>query len=148
MELIEIMKRVELFHELNDEQLEKVAQISKREIYAKGETLCMQGQPGDKMYVISSGQVEIMVRDGKGRSYSALFLGEGQVVGEMSLIDQGTRSATVIAADDQTTVYSIPADDFAALCRRETVIGYLMMRNLALDLSFKLRHRDFDPSVT
>lgn len=148
MELVQIMKQVEIFQELTDTQLESISKISKQEAYAKGETICSQGSPGDRMYIISSGQVEIVIRDGKGHTYSALFLGTGQVVGEMALIDQGARSATVIAAEPETIVYSIPTAEFTQLCQEDTAIGYVMMRNLAMDLSFKLRHRDFDPSVT
>lgn len=148
MDILQIMKRVELFRGLNDEQLAQIGHISKQEVYGKGETICVQGEPGDRMFIISAGEVEVVVRDAKGHSYSALFLGQGQVVGEMALIDQGTRSATVLASDDQTTVYSIPSVAFTRLCETDTKIGYIMMRNLAQDLSFKLRHRDFDPSDT
>jgi CRP-like cAMP-binding protein len=142
MELLQVMKRVELFRGLNDEQLQRLAGISQKEVYPKDATICSQGEPGDKMYIVADGQVEIMVRDRHGQSYSAVYLGEGQVVGEMSLIDQGNRSASVLAAEEDTVVYSIPGDDFTALCMDDTAIGYVMMRNLALDLSFKLRHRD------
>jgi CRP-like cAMP-binding protein len=142
MELLQVMKRVELFRGLNDEQLQRLAGISQKEVYSKDATICHQGEPGDKMYIVADGQVEIMVRDRHGQNYSAVYLGEGQVVGEMSLIDQGNRSASVLAAEEDTVVYSIPGDDFTALCADDTAIGYVMMRNLALDLSFKLRHRD------
>ena len=59
-----------------------------------------------------------------------------------------TRSASVIGVDDETVVYGIPNDRFTALCVSDPEIGYIMMRNIAQDLSFKLRHRDFDPSDT
>lgn len=146
--LLNILKSVELFRDLNEEQLEQISKISKKQVYSRGESICKQGDPGDAMYVISSGQVEINVRDNKGNAYSALYLGAGQLVGEMALVDEGTRSASVIGVDDETVVYSIPNDKFTALCVADTAIGYIMMRNIAQDLSFKLRHRDFDPSDT
>lgn len=148
MELLQIMKRVELFRGLNESQLNRISEISRPKTYAKGEVICNQGEAGDEMFIISAGEIEIIVRDGKGHTYSAVYLGTGQVVGEMSLIDQGARSATAKAAQDETLVYSIPADDFTSLCKQDTGIGYLMMRNLAQDLSFKLRHHDFNPSDT
>lgn len=146
--LLDILKSVELFRDLNEKQLSQISDISKQEVYTKGETICKQGEPGDAMYVISSGQVEINVRDNDGHSYSALYLGAGQLVGEMALVDEGARSASVIGIEDETVVYSIPNDKFTALCVADTAIGYIMMRNIAQDLSFKLRHRDFDPSDT
>jgi len=65
----------------------------------------------------------------------------------MALIDETTRSATVIAAQENTKVYTIPRDEFTRLCTTQTDIGYLMMRNIAQDLSFKLRHQDFDATA-
>ena len=50
--------------------------------------------------------------------------------------------------EDQTIVYNIPNNKFTALCVADTAIGYIMMRNIAQDLSFKLRHRDYDPTDT
>lgn len=147
-ELLQILKGVELFRDLSEDQLDQISKISKKESYSKGETICKQGDPGDAMYVISSGQVEINVRDNNGNAYSALYLGAGQLVGEMALVDEGTRSASVIGVEDQTIVYNIPNNKFTALCVSDTAIGYIMMRNIAQDLSFKLRHRDYDPTDT
>ena len=147
-ELLQILKGVELFRDLSEDQLDQISKISKKEAYSKGEVICKQGDAGDAMYVISAGQVEINVRDNKGNSYSALYLGAGQLVGEMALVDEGTRSASVIGVEDQTLVYTIPNNKFTALCVADTAIGYIMMRNIAQDLSFKLRHRDYDPTDT
>jgi CRP-like cAMP-binding protein len=141
-DLTQVMRRVELFRGLSAEQLRRIATISRREVYHKGQTVCVQGSPGDKMYIISRGQVEVVVQDSSGTSFPVLYLGTGQVVGEMALIDSGKRSASVLGAEDETVVYSIPNDDFTRLCTADTGIGYIMMRNLAQDLSFKLRHRD------
>lgn len=146
MELKDIMRRVELFRGLKDDQIQQIANISKKEVYSNSALIFSQGTAGDKMYVVGQGQVEVQVRDSGGNTYAAVYLGEGQVFGEMALIDEGTRSASVLAVEDNTVLYSIPSEDFTALCEDDTGIGYVMMRNIAQDLSFKLRHRDFDPS--
>ncbi|NJL57595.1 hypothetical protein HC928_22545 [bacterium] len=52
----------------------------------------------------------------------------------------------MIAASPQARLIHIANDAFADLCHHDTAIGYVMMRNIAQDLSFKLRHRDFDPA--
>lgn len=141
-DLTQVMRRVELFRGLSQEQLQRIANISKREVYQRGQTICVQGSLGDKVYIISRGQVEVVVQDSAGDSYPVVYLGTGQVVGEMALIDEGKRSASVIGADEDTIVYSIPNREFIQLCATDTGIGYVMMRNMAQDLSFKLRHRD------
>lgn len=146
MDISSILKRAELFRSLDDAQLDRIAQIAHEERY-EGEALIFdQGSIGDRMYIVARGQVEVRVRDSLGETYAAVYLGEGQVFGEMALIDEGRRSAAVLAVEDGTLLYSIPSADFARLCTTDTAIGYLMMRNIAQDLSFKLRHRDFDPS--
>lgn len=146
MDLITLMRQVELFRGLSADQLNSLSAICNEETYHMGDTVFEQGASGDKMYIIASGQIEVRVQTSAGDTYPALYLGRGQVFGEMALIDSGRRSATVIAVENPTTVYSIPSDDFTALCRENTDIGYVMMRNIAQDLSFKLRHRDYDPS--
>ena len=73
-----------------------------------------------------------------------VYLGAGQVVGEMTLVDSGRRSASVISAEEGTIVYSIPNDVFSRLCETDTGIGYMIMRNIAQDMSFKLRHHDYE----
>jgi CRP/FNR family transcriptional regulator, cyclic AMP receptor protein len=147
-QLTEVMRGVELFRGLTAEQLARIALISRRESYHKGEVIFEQDSIGDKMYIVVVGQVEIAVRGGSGEKYSALYLGEGQVFGEMALVDEGRRSATIISASDDCVVYSIPNADFTALCRTDTAIGYVMMRNIAQDLSFKLRHRVMDSATS
>ena len=62
----------------------------------------------------------------------------------MALIDLGKRSATVRCSRDNTILRSIQGEDFTALCEEDTAIGYVIMRNIAVDLSFKLRHRNLD----
>lgn len=146
MNLVQLMKQVELFRGLNDQQLELLSRICREERYPRGKVIVEQGTAGDRMFIIGSGQVEVRVQISDGTSYAAVYLGRGQVFGEMALIDAAKRSATVLAADPETVVYSLPNDQFSALCESNTGIGYVMMRNMAQDLSFKLRHRDADPS--
>jgi CRP/FNR family cyclic AMP-dependent transcriptional regulator len=147
MELVQILKGVELFGGLNTQQLQRLVDISQPETYNTDEVIFDQGSPGDKMYIVTRGQVEIRFNDGKGGKHTAVYLGEGQIFGEMALLDHGVRSATVSAIEDGTTVYGISSENFEALCQQDTAIGYVMMRNMALDLSFKLRHKNLDPSV-
>lgn len=136
-----ILRAIHLFRGLEADQISQVQQIITTENYTTGDVIFEQGSPGDKMYIIGAGLVVVQVAGLKGNTQ--LYLGIGQIVGEMALVDQGTRSATVIAANPQTTVYGIRGEDFEYLCAHDTHIGYVMMRNLAQDLSFKLRHQNF-----
>lgn len=146
MELVDILKRFELCRGLNEQQLERLASISHREQFNADQPIFDQGARGDKMYVITGGEVEIRIKHGRGIKPTSVYLGQGQIFGEMALLDQSDRSAAVIACQDNTTVYSISSQDFLSLCTSDTALGYIMMRNMAMDLSFKLRHRNLDPS--
>ncbi|GIL13957.1 MAG: hypothetical protein BroJett038_26770 [Chloroflexota bacterium] len=146
MELVNILKHVELFHGLDAHQLERLANISRKEVYNADQVIFDQGTPGEKMYIIAQGEVEVRVKDEKGAKHAAVFLGQGQIFGEMALLDQTDRSASIIATQEQTVVYSISSGDFLNLCTSDTALGYIMMRNIAMDLSFKLRHRNLNPS--
>lgn len=148
MELKNILKIVELFRGLNDAQLSQIEHIAQKRVYPAQTVIFEQESAGDCLYVIGSGQVEVKVRPNQGESFATIYLGQGQVVGEMALIDSGSRSASVIAVEDETTLFRITTEDFTTLCSTNTDIGYLMMRNLARDLSFKLRHQNSGSSTS
>lgn len=139
-----LLKYASLFHGLNDAQLERVASLALEEQYQTQEVIFSQNGPGDKLYIVANGQVEVRVEDDNGTSQTQIFLGSGQVFGEMALLDQGKRSATVIAAQANTIVYGFTGNDLTNLSRQDTGIGYILMRNIALDLSFKIRHHNFN----
>jgi len=149
MNLIELLRAVELFSGLDDDQLQRLAAISKEVTCKSGDVIFSQGDEGDSLYIVREGQVEISVRHGEGilQRHSRIFLGDGQLFGEMALIDSGKRSATVHAAQDGTILDFIRGDDFFALCNSDKALGYVVMRNMAIHLSFKLRHRHLDPNT-
>lgn len=147
MDLGQILRGVELFRGLSDEQLSRLIKISQLGEYQTDQVIFNQGDQGDKMYIIADGQVEIRFSDADGINKAQLYLGTGQIFGEMALLDEGKRSASVLAVQDGTVVYGIDRTDFLDLCKEDTAIGYSMMRNMAMDLSFKLRHQNLDPSA-
>jgi CRP/FNR family cyclic AMP-dependent transcriptional regulator len=145
MVLLDLLKAVGLFSGLTDEQLQRLIDISQEEIYNDEEIIFRQDTEGDKLYFIREGQVEVRIRKRPHESErSQVFLGRGQIFGEMALLDLGKRSATVKCSRDHTVLHAISRDAFIQLCNSDTAIGYVMMRNLAMDLSFKLRHRNLD----
>ena len=137
-------KQVDLFRGLEDTHLAEIQLLATQIIFKSGDTIFEQGDSADRLYIVAEGQVEVRYRTSGGEDVSVLFLGKGQVIGEMTLVDEGKRSATIIAITEDTIVYSIPNKTLEALCAENTAIGYVIMRNIAQDLSFKLRHRDFD----
>jgi len=140
-ELKQVLRGVMLFAGLSDEELEAVAAICNERRLQRGEVIAEQGAPGDEFYVVTDGFLEISIGGDEALSQVLVNLGKGQIIGEMALIDQGPRSATVRAVSE-AAVQVIRREDFEALCERNTRIGYRVMKDIAADLSFKLRHRN------
>ncbi|MBN1679489.1 MAG: cyclic nucleotide-binding domain-containing protein [Anaerolineae bacterium] len=145
MALIELLRTVGVFSGLTDEQLQRLIDISEEEMYDEDAIIFKQESEGEKLYLIRDGQVEVRIRKKPHQpERSQVFLGRGQVFGEMALLDMGKRSATIKCSRDGTVLHSITREAFTGLCTSNTDIGYIVMRNIALDLSFKLRHRNLD----
>jgi len=144
MDTIQLLKGVEVFDGLNDAELKRIAGVCREAHYQKGQVITAQGEAGDEMFIIRDGFVEISVgepSEAELTPHALVSLGTGQVVGEMALVDHGPRSATVRCVTDKTAVIAIKREAFEQLCQADHHIGMVVYRNLAADLSFKLRHR-------
>jgi CRP-like cAMP-binding protein len=149
MAIIDVLRRSELFSGLSDEQMEKVAALAEEVDCRSAEIVVREGEVGDEIYVVRHGMVEVLVSAGSIPDVPGpptmkpiVELGPGQSFGEMALLDRGARSATVRCVQDDTRLYVIPRQALLALCDDDPQIGYVLMRNIASDLSFKLRHRN------
>jgi len=143
MGLLDLLRNVEIFKGLSEEELTEISNIcTSREINA-GEILVKEGDIGEEFFLITQGSVEVVVGTNQPDPRAVIHMGEGQLIGEMALIDHGRRSATVRAIQEETIVQMIRNRDFQDLCNRNTHVGYVVMRNMAADLSFKLRHLNF-----
>ena len=139
----DLLRNTELFVGLSEEEFDKLASICQKRTYQQGEVITTQGEAGDALFLILEGFAEVILpTPGDAEDQVIVHLGSGQVIGEMALIDRGTRSATVRANTNPTVIEVISKDDFERLCEENAHIGYLVMRNLAADLSFKLRHKN------
>jgi len=141
MELKEYLRGVELFNGLTEEELDQVCLISREKAVHSGASIMRQDERGDELFIITQGMVEVSLSSSL-REKIVVNLGAGQIVGEMALVDGGSRSANVRAISDPTLLETIKRRDFDELCEKNTHLGYIVMRNLAVDLSFKLRHRN------
>ena len=140
MELIELLRNVEMFEGLTDKQLKKIAGIFEERVLHQDEVLFLQGEKADCLYLIKSGFVELIVGASTSSGERVIrILGQGQSVGEMTWVDHGRRSATARSATEGTTTVSVSFEALDELCERNPRIGYRVSRNIASDLSFRLR---------
>ena len=136
-----LLKRVSIFSGLSDEQLAHIVDLCREEIHSKGDIIVREKEPSNELYIIQEGSAEVVLGTPSTAGPTPIVhLGKGQIFGEIALVDRGLRSATVTAMTDGTMLYAISRNDFIKLCDEDTRIGYIVMANIAADLSFKLRH--------
>jgi CRP-like cAMP-binding protein len=135
------MRKVHLFAGLAQSELAQLAGICSEIDKGSGGLIIEQNTTGKEMYIIVQGSVEVFIT-GLEEESVLIFLGQGQVFGEMALLDQGYRSASVRATSEGCKLYLLEYQKFRELARSNRNIGFQVMRNLASDLAFKLRHRN------
>jgi len=101
---IELLRHVELFNQLTDEQLAKLAEHSRELNFRKHAILMTEGDMGETMYVIKQGSVKVFVSDEDGRELVLYEQGNGAVIGDISLLDDAPRSASVITLEPSTAI--------------------------------------------
>jgi CRP-like cAMP-binding protein len=119
---VDAIARVPLFSELTDEELAQVARLFKKRSFAPGETVAREGSGGGAFYLIESGTASVSVA---GRERSAL--GPGDYFGEIALIDEGARSATITAVDE-LACYGLTYWDFRPLVQGHAGICWKLLQ--------------------
>jgi CRP/FNR family transcriptional regulator, cyclic AMP receptor protein len=92
----EVLARIPVFESLTPKELRQVAAIVHRRKYSAGEYIVRQNDPGLGMYVIESGEVSVLLEENESTKQLAM-LHEGDFFGEIALLDESPRSATVVA---------------------------------------------------
>lgn len=94
------LKSVPFFAEMTLAQLIAVDGVMTRESYLPGERIFAEGQPGDKTYIVVTGEVSVRKRVSEVQDRELARLTSGQLFGEMALFDGEARSASVVAVTD------------------------------------------------
>jgi CRP/FNR family transcriptional regulator, cyclic AMP receptor protein len=136
--LAEQVKGAALFEGLSPGQTEQLLTIAEEASVARGRDLFEEGAPGDALYLVLSGELEILKRDAAGGQQQLARVGAGQVLGEMSLLgDARQRSATARALSD-ARLLRLPTARFAPLLARDEVPALKLVLNLARVMSRRL----------
>ncbi|MGB8214663.1 MAG: cyclic nucleotide-binding domain-containing protein [Anaerolineales bacterium] len=148
-EITNFLKQADIFYQLTPTQLEMVANVCQERTYGMGEIILDEGASSKELYIIAHGEVEILVNPAvvggpeAPRSLVTIsILRRGQSFGEIALVDEGLRSATVRAAQKDTHLLILARDRLMMLCETYPQLGYRLMYNLAADLAMKIRNTD------
>ena len=105
------LAEIPLFRRLSPAALEKMSGLMDRVAFKAGDTVFLQHEPGNALYVVDSGNVRIWVRDGDANEVTLSELKPGALFGEMSVLDGGKRSANATAVVD-TTLHRLRREEF------------------------------------
>ena len=106
----DLLKEVPLFHLLDDQERAALATQLDVVRFPAGETIFIYGDPGDSIFVINDGEVEVFFKNDTGERIVLEVATRGDFFGELSMLDNGTRSASVLATKDTETLRLERAD--------------------------------------
>ncbi|MCL4395860.1 MAG: patatin-like phospholipase domain-containing protein [Chloroflexi bacterium] len=134
------LRKIPFFSDLEEDVLDAISRRLQREHYHKGATVFSEGETGDCMYILESGQVKIVTSNG-GREKVLAYVGPGNFFGEMALLLDERRSATaqVVIDADLLVLYR---DDLKDLLSLHSSIAVLMTRELGRRLGRSNRDRE------
>ncbi len=130
----ELLEKVSMFSACNKKELGKLAAVAQERKVPSGTVLTKEGEAGDEFFVVAEGMAEATIRGRKVGTIPA-----GSFFGEMSLLDQGPRTATVTAELPMRLVV-ISAKDFGKVLDEAPSISLKMMKGLAT----RIRQADED----
>lgn len=129
MDRILFLKRVPLFAALSPTDLKQVAAIATEETFTDGEVIAEQGEPGDAMFVIVSGEVRVCIRTNDKDTEVARRM-SGDFVGELAIINREPRNATLIASGEVRTL-CIDHKNFEGLIRERPEVSMVIIQVLS-----------------
>ncbi len=129
-QIIERLKGLQFFRGLDEEQLEIVGQHVDGHIFETGEVVFEEGDPGDSVYFIIDGELDVTMQSDWEEEVKLASLGPGHSCGEISIIDDLPRSASVTAVT-QSSVLSLNKKGFEQVVDEHPVIGVILLKGLA-----------------
>ncbi len=126
---VQALQQVPMLKDIDPRRLKLLAFTAERIVFVPGQKFFSQGDPSSAAYVLLEGKADILI-DGTSGPVPVAQLGQYQMVGEMGLLTNSPRSATVIASV-QTTVLRIDKDVFFELMRHFPQMALAVMVELA-----------------
>jgi HEAT repeat protein len=129
MERVLFLRKVPLFAHLAPQELERIAEVAEEDAHGDGDTIDVEGEPGNDMHIVVSGSV-VVTRDG----VEVARRGEGEVVGEGAILADQPRMASLIAAGE-VRLLSIGRRQFTSILRERPETALAVMRVLVQRLA-------------
>lgn len=134
-DLLEVLEKIPIFQDLSKRELEAVVRILHRREYVPDEVVIRQDEPGLGMYIIKSGKAVVLTEPG---NIQLSALGDGDFFGEVSLLDETPRSATVVARS-HCVIFGFFQSDLFSLIERDPRFGVKIVVRVAKIIGDRLR---------
>ena len=132
-----LLRNVPLFAGLDEAQLKVLARMMVRTSFGRNATIICAGDPTDSLFIVINGRLKVLMSDEQGREVILSLLGPGEFFGEMGLLDDSPRSASVVT-QEPCELLSITKTDF----KRSLAENFDLSLNVMRGLVQRLREAD------
>lgn len=134
------MKKIPAFAEMTENEIYQILKLAFEKKYPKDSTLFIEGMPGEVLYIVKKGKVDIIKKTTSGDMVIA-SLGPGEFLGELSIIDEGKRSASAKVAEDSELIV-ITKKCFQDILKGDPVITVKLLMHFMRVNAQRLRATD------
>ncbi len=127
IEKIQFLQQVGLFKSLSEKALLDLAAVTIEQAYPAKTTVFKEGDKGDALYIVKSGKINILKRNSAGIDSVLVTLGKGAVIGDMAIIDEQPRSASIATVQDCSFLI-LTKDDFRNLLANVPEIAFQILK--------------------
>jgi CRP/FNR family transcriptional regulator len=127
------LRKIPFFREFSDEELTKLTGILKERVIPRRQTIFLERDPGDSLYIVREGCVRVYCLTPEGQERTIATFGRGEFFGEMAILDGQPRSATAETMEN-TRLFVIHAGDFVPLVSRNGSMAWKIIRALCVKL--------------
>jgi CRP/FNR family transcriptional regulator, cyclic AMP receptor protein len=126
----QLLRRVWLFAELDDDELQQIARLARERTCCSGEVLVHQGEASGELFTVIQGRLKVISTAPEGDEVLLSVIGAGEVFGELALLDDLPRSATVCAVE-HCRLLVVPRASFRPLLLRMPTLGLRLLKIMA-----------------
>jgi CRP/FNR family transcriptional regulator, cyclic AMP receptor protein len=126
----DILAAIKMFELLNEDDRIALAKVVDELSLPEGHTLFQTGDPGDSLFIVQAGQIELFIKDTAGQKIVLTTASEGDMFGELAMLDSGPRTATAVALVESEVVV-LDRDDLVLLFQRKPEAALHMLAALS-----------------
>lgn len=142
MSLMDLLQKVEMFKGLTFPEVNKIGALCKEATFKPGDLIIEEDKPGEALYIIKSGKARVVKMEG-GSEKQLAQVGEGEHIGEMSLMDEMRTSARVIA-EEPSECLVLYKEDLDLLLQTDDKLHIKILRSMIRTLTLRLRRTSED----